>query len=101
MYGKEMQVVSTEKRERLEARLTPDEKQRLQRAAVVEHRSLSDFVIHAALQVADTTLGAQPVISLSPRDWDHLVAALAAPSEANEVLRRLLTERDPRMTSDA
>lgn len=100
MYGKEGPVVSSEKRERLEARLTPVEKQRLQRAAEVEHRSLSDFVIHAALQVADVTLAGTPAISVTPRGWDRLMAALGAPPGTNEPLRRLLAERDPRVTSD-
>lgn len=84
-------------RARLEARLSKEEKARLQLASKLEHRSLSEFVIQAALQVADERIRAQQTIYLSERDWTRLLQAIEHPPEPNEALQRALAEHQRRL----
>lgn len=82
---------------RLEARLSQEDKDRLQQAAQLEHRSLSEFVVQAALQAADERLHAEQTIYLSERDWSRLLNAIEHPPTANEALQRALSEHARRL----
>ncbi len=83
---------------RLEARLSREEKDRLQLAAGLEHRSLSEFVIQAALQAADERIRTQHTVYLSERDWSRLLDAIAHPPTVNEALQRALAEHSRRLS---
>lgn len=61
---------------RFEARLTPEQKSILLRAAALTGRSLTDFVVTSAQEAATRTLREHEVISLSVRDREVFVAAL-------------------------
>jgi uncharacterized protein (DUF1778 family) len=69
----------TEKTERLEARVTPEFKQYLQRAAAHAHLSLTDFLITSARHMAEQTIREHEVISLSMRDAQALMETLRNP----------------------
>ena len=78
---------SAAKAERLEARVTSEQKRLLQRAANLRGRSLSDFVIGAAQDAALRTVQEFGVITLSARDQQAFVEALRKPPAPNDKLR--------------
>jgi uncharacterized protein (DUF1778 family) len=78
---------STRKAERLEARLTPDLKELLLRAAALEGRSLSDFVVDAAATAARNLIQEYEIIRLSRRDQEAFVKAMMNPPKANRKLK--------------
>lgn len=80
-------VAPTTKRERLEARVSPDQKELIQRAAALTGRSLTDFVVSSAQAAAEEAIRTHAVIRLSARDTAILVEALLNPPEPNEALR--------------
>ena len=63
--------------EKLDLRLTPQAKQRLYAAAQAAQRSVSDFVLHSALERADETLADRRVFSLARADDDRRAADFA------------------------
>ncbi len=75
------------KPERLEARVTRQQKQLLQRAADLSGRSLTDFVISVAQEAALRTLQEFSVITLSAADQQAFVHALLHPPLPNNKLR--------------
>lgn len=84
--------MSTVRSEKLDLRLTPQAKQRLFAAAQAEQRSVSDFVLHSALERAEETLADRRIWSLSAEEWAKFQAALDAPPRDNPQLRKLLTD---------
>ena len=80
-------VAPPTKRERLEARVSPDQKELIQRAAALTGRSLTDFVVSSAQAAAEEAIRTHAVIRLSARDTAILVEALLNPPEPNEALR--------------
>ena len=75
------------KRERLAARLTPEQKALLQRAADLQGRSLSDFVLDSAQRAAEEVIRSYEVMTLTARESRALVEALLNPPAPNERLR--------------
>lgn len=75
------------KTERIEARVTPEQKACIQRAADLEGRSLSQFVVEHLESEAERTIREHDVITLSSRDYDLVINALVNPGEINEKLR--------------
>jgi len=75
------------KRERLEARITPEQKALFQRAADLTGRSLTDFVVSSVQAAAEATIRTHQVLELTARDSEAFLAALANPREPNERLR--------------
>jgi uncharacterized protein (DUF1778 family) len=80
-------ALSTRKRERLEARITPEQKALFQRAADLVGRSVTDFVIGSAQAAAEETIRTHQVLELTARETEALVAALRDPPIPNERLR--------------
>ncbi|HEU0081524.1 MAG TPA: DUF1778 domain-containing protein [Bradyrhizobium sp.] len=64
---------------RLEARLSPETLATVKRAAEIEGRSVSDFVVAAARQAAQRTIAETQVLHLALADQKGLAAALGAP----------------------
>lgn len=75
------------KRVRLTARVTPEVKAVIQRAADLTGRSLTDFLVGSARVAAEETIRSHEVIRLSARDSAILIEALLNPPEPNEKLR--------------
>lgn len=73
---------------RLEARLSPEALAVVKRAAEIEGRSVSDFVVAAAQQAAQRTISETHIIRLSVADQQTLAAALANPPKPDAALRR-------------
>lgn len=81
---------------RIEARIAPDALTLLRRAAELQGRSLSDFVVEAAIKAANQTIEQSHVIRLAAADQEALAAVLINPPAPNEALqsaRRLYAEQ--------
>ncbi|MER8377010.1 DUF1778 domain-containing protein [Mesorhizobium sp. M1406] len=73
---------------RLEARISPDMLSVVKRAAEIQGRSVSDFVVSAAQEAAQRTIEETAIIRLSIEDQHALVEAILNPREPNEALRK-------------
>lgn len=73
---------------RLEARLSAEARQTLARAAEIQGRTLSDFVVAAALDEAERVIADTDVIRLSREASVALAEALINPPAPNKALRR-------------
>ncbi|MDH5558850.1 MAG: DUF1778 domain-containing protein [Alphaproteobacteria bacterium] len=76
-----------QKAERLETRLTAEQKELLQRAASLQGRSLTDFVIESAQAAALRTVREYEILRLNARDSEAFVAALLDAPEPGERLK--------------
>ena len=73
---------------RLEARITPDALAVVKRAAEIEGRSVSDFVVAAAREAAHRTIEETHLIRLSVEDQRRFVELLLDPPAAVPALER-------------
>ncbi|MBI2202682.1 MAG: DUF1778 domain-containing protein [Candidatus Rokubacteria bacterium] len=77
--------------ERLEARITKAQKELFVRAAELQGRSLTDFLVASAQEAALATVRTHDALRLSERDRRAFVAALLAPPRATKKLRQAVT----------
>ena len=73
--------------ERLEARITADQKALIQRAAELEGRSVTDYVVSSVQDAARRTVEAHDVTVLSAAESRAFVDALLDPPPVNDRLR--------------
>jgi len=71
------------KEERLEARLPSEAKRQIEYAADLQGRSVSDFVVAAALDQATKIIEQQKVIRLSLEDSEAIAHAILNPPKPN------------------
>jgi len=77
---------------RFDARLTEDQKLLIQRAADLEGRSMTDFVLDSAKAAAERTIEKREVLVLTARDAEAFVNAILNPREPGPVLRKAVRE---------
>jgi uncharacterized protein (DUF1778 family) len=75
---------------RLEARVSPDVLAVLKRAAELQGRSVSDFVVAAAQEAAHRTVEDAQVIRLSVEDQRRFVEALLNPTPLTPAMERAI-----------
>ena len=73
---------------RLEARITPDLQALLKRAAELDGRSVTDFVVSAAQEAAERRIEQAHVIRLSLADQTAFAESLLNPPEPTPALQR-------------
>jgi len=78
---------SKSKAYRFDARLNEDQKILIQRAADLEGRTMTDFVLHSAETAAQRTIEARAMLILSARETETFVDAILNPAEPGPVLR--------------
>lgn len=78
---------SAERSERLEARITRSQKALFKRAAELQGRSLSDFIVQAASDAANRVVEEQQVLSLTAQEQAVFVEALLNPCKPGPELR--------------
>jgi uncharacterized protein (DUF1778 family) len=85
-----MEVAMTKKKgtraARLNIRLNPQAKEKIEQAAVVSHQSVTDFVVTSLLRASEEALERQQMIRLTNRDRDLFLAALDANVRPNRAL---------------
>ena len=73
---------------RIEARIAPDALRTVKRAAELQGRSISDFLVAAAQEVAHRTIDEAQVIRLSLEDQQRFVKLLLKPPALAPALKR-------------
>jgi len=73
---------------RIEARIAPTALATVRRAAEIQGRSLSDFVVEAALSAAERTVEAAQIIQLSLADQERIADLLSRPAAPSAALDR-------------
>jgi uncharacterized protein (DUF1778 family) len=73
--------------ERTEARLLPEQKKRMERAARLKGLSLSDFIVQHADEAAIKTIQQHTTWTLEDRDRDFFVQALLNPPEPSDYMK--------------
>lgn len=73
---------------RFDARLNESQKLLIQRAADLESRTMTDFVLHSAEMAAERTIQERAILTLSVRETAMLVDVLLNAPEPGKVLRR-------------
>jgi uncharacterized protein (DUF1778 family) len=81
-------MMASEPTARLEARLPADVHAMLKRAAQIQGRTLTDFVVTAAQEAARHTIEDAEIIRLSAEGQRRFAEALLNPPEPNEALKR-------------
>jgi uncharacterized protein (DUF1778 family) len=74
--------------ERLEARISKAQKELFVRAAELQGRSLTDFLVASAQDAAIETVRTHDAVRLSERDRQAFVSALLAPSAPARTLKQ-------------
>jgi uncharacterized protein (DUF1778 family) len=78
----------TIKESRITARVTGQLKERIEEAAMLSGRSLTEFVVEAIQEKADEVIREQHILELSQRDMEKLLAAIENPPAPNEAMMR-------------
>lgn len=76
------------KQARLEARIAPSTLALVRRAAEIQGRSLSDFVVAAAEDLARKTIEQSHILSLSMEDQERFAKALIEPPALSPAMLR-------------
>jgi len=83
--------------ERTEARLLPEQKNRIERAARLRGLSLSDFMVQHADEAAIRTIQSHTSWTLQDRDRDFFVQALLNPPEPSSRMKAAVKRYKQRM----
>jgi uncharacterized protein (DUF1778 family) len=73
---------------RVDVRISPDDLAVVKRAAEIQGRGVSEFMVDAAQQVAHKTIEEITIIRLSVEDQRLMTESILNPPEPNEALRR-------------
>lgn len=79
---------SAAKTARLEARITPNLQALLRRAAEIEGRSVTDFVVSAVQEAAERRIEQAQIMRLSLEDQEAFVSAILNPPEPTAALKQ-------------
>ncbi|MDR1920413.1 MAG: DUF1778 domain-containing protein [Candidatus Adiutrix sp.] len=79
---------------RLEARISRDLHQTLKRAAELQGRTMTDFVVAAVQEAAHRAIEDAGIIRLSLADQQSLADALISPPKPNPAMKRAFTRRN-------
>jgi len=79
---------TSEKAERLEARLSRKQKELIQHAADLAGRSLTDFILSASQEAANKVIREHEVITLTAQESENFVKALMNPPAPNLTLQK-------------
>ena len=78
---------STSKAYRFDARLNEEQKLLIQKAADIEGRTMTDFVLHSAETAAERTIEQHALLTLSARETERFVDVILNAAEPGPVLR--------------
>ena len=76
------------KADRLEARVTPEQKQLIARAAAIRGSSVTEFIVASAQQAAAETIKDFEILTLHDKARDIFVNAVLHPPAPNEAARK-------------
>lgn len=79
---------------RLAARISPELHSMLKRAAEIEGRTMTDFLVTAVQDAAQRTIEQTEIIRLSLADQECFAQALLSPPNPSPALKRAFSRRD-------
>ena len=79
---------TAERAYRFDARLNEEQKLLIQRAADLEGRSMTDFVLHSAETAAERTIERRAMLILTARETEAFANAILGPAKPGPVLRK-------------
>jgi uncharacterized protein (DUF1778 family) len=85
------------KQDRLEARVTPDQKKLIARAAALRGSSVTEFIVASAQQAAADTIKDFELLSLHDKARDVFVNAILRPPAPNAAARKAAQRYKQRM----
>lgn len=85
---------------RLEARISPELQKLIKRAAEIQGRTLTDFVVAAVQDAAQRAIEQSEVIRLSLADQQRFAQALLSPPEPTPALKRAMARHDQLLRSE-
>ena len=88
-------VNAPQKRETLNLRIRPEERNLIDRAAKARGKNRTDFVLDAARLAAEEALLDQAIISVSPQAYAAFLERLDMSPQPNERLRKTMQTRAP------
>jgi len=94
-----MNTATDIRQERINLRLKGSAKKALERAASLEGKTVSSFILSSALAHAEKTIHEHEVMSLNGQDSEAFFNALAKPVPFNEKLLAAFKEHDKRVTN--
>jgi uncharacterized protein (DUF1778 family) len=83
------------KRDTLNLRIKPEERNLIDRAAKLRGKNRTDFVLEAARAAAEDALLDQTIIRATPEAYAAFLERLDAPPQPNERLRKTLQAKRP------
>ena len=95
LHSKEFVMTAAARTARLGLRTTPQQEAVLRRAAEVSHKSMTDFILDSAYQVAEQTLLDQRLFMLTGAQAGALLDLLDRPAKNNAGLKDLFSRRAP------
>jgi uncharacterized protein (DUF1778 family) len=96
--GEKTSKTARSKPYRFDARLNERQRLLIQRAADLEGRSLTDFVLHSAEEAAERAIEERTLIMLTARDSEAFVEKLLHPEEPGPVLRTAVKRYKDRLS---
>jgi uncharacterized protein (DUF1778 family) len=84
---------------RIEARITPENLTVIKRAAEIQGRSVSDFIVAAAQEAAHRAIEETHVIRVTLEQYEQIMEAIRNPPEPTPALRRAF-ERHQKLFDD-
>ncbi len=88
-----MAIHASSRTARVEARIAPEALAVVRRAAEIQGRSISDFLVAAALKDAHQTIEDTQIIRLSVQDQQRFAEMLLAPPPLAPAMKRALKAR--------
>jgi uncharacterized protein (DUF1778 family) len=80
------------KRERVEVRVSAEVKALIERAALLQDCSISEYVVRSTLEAAERDIRDHDIITLTARDSEIFVSELLNPTPPNAALRAAAEE---------
>jgi uncharacterized protein (DUF1778 family) len=90
-----MPAILEVKRETLNIRIKPEERNLIDRAAKMRGKNRTDFILDAARLAAEDALLDQVIISVSSEAYSQFLARLDMPPKPNERLRKTMQTPPP------
>jgi uncharacterized protein (DUF1778 family) len=85
---------------RIEARVSKELHNTVKRAAALQNRSMTDFVITAVQEAAESVIQQKEILRLSLDDQNNFAQALLSPPKAMPALKRAFTRHSELVTAE-
>ena len=83
------------KRDTLNLRIAPAERNLIDRAALSSGKTRTDFILEAARRAAEDTLLDRALLAVEPQAYAEFLKRLDAPAQPNDRLRRTMQTTPP------